>query len=331
MSEPFDPTSSLRPASDGLPLTTDMDPPSGLTAALAQSRQVFSGLEDLPIDEPDLEGQEALPAEEPPPPAAAVALPLEPAADDPVAAMQARLALLEAEQAALRASSPPPLVPPPAPVVPPTVSEDIYTKIADRFQANFASMAEQRADESDQQFEQRRARGFAETIVAAVYEDLLPTEAVQARLQPTIERVAQDVSTRTVQRDRETTTAQSAQDRMVAQAVAAARQAGYDVHLPTSLDHGKSQESVLFWQWAAQQVDPALPVERQISGALALMPPKTAPAPSPPPAPRAQPMGRGGSGPGLTPAPAQEGQEYQPMTMGAMLGHHQQVRRIGAA
>jgi hypothetical protein len=330
MSEPFDPNIHLRPASDGLPMTTDMDPPTGLTAALAQQRQAFSGLEDLPIDEPELEGQETLPVEEPPPPATAVTLPLEPAVGDDTAAMHARVALLEAEIAAMRAApqyTEP--APTPTPVVPLTVSEEVYSRIADRWQANFTSIAEQRADESDQQFEQRRARSFAETIVASVYEDLLPTEAVQARFQPTAERVAQSVAQQTLSQDRQTTNLQQQQETLVAQAVTAARAKGYDVHLPGTPAHLASAESKLFWDDVAQKVNPALSGEQQVATALALMPPKTVAVPTTPAPTRPQPMGRAGAGP--SPGPANEGQEYQPMDMRGMLAQHQQVRRIGAA
>jgi hypothetical protein len=313
-------------------MTTEMDPPSGLTNMLASQRSAFSGLEDLPVDEPDLDGQETLPVDEPPPPATAIPLPLDPTVPEPAptgdAATQARLALLEAELAVLRAAPAP--TTPVTPATPLTVDETVYARIADRFQANFASMAEQAVDESDQQFEQRRARGFAETIVAAVYEDLLPTEAVQARFQPTVERVAQQVAQQTVRNDRETTTLQQQQDSMISQAVQAARQAGYDVHPPLSPTHAKSQESVLFWNWAAQQVDPQLPIDQQITKTLALMPQKAPVVPAAPAAPpRPQPMGRQGAGP--TPAPAGQGQEYGGMTMAGMLQQHQQVRRVGTA
>ncbi len=339
MSEPFDPNIALRPAADGLPApTTEMDPPAGLTTALTSQRQAFSGLEALPIDEPELPGQELEPPAnlEAEPPPDAVTLPLEPAApaipqaSPEIAALQAQMALLQAELAASRVAQQPPYVPP-TPQAPPTLGTDIYDRITDRFQQNFAAISEQRADESETDFERRRARSFAETIVAAVYEDLLPTDAVQARFQPTAERVAQSVAERAVRNDRETNQQQSALDTMIAQAVATARAAGYNVHPPVSTDHGKSQESVLFWDWAAKQVDQGLPIDQQITKALALMPQKAPATPPPvttPPTPHPRPMARQGA----VPVPQAGGtDEYQPMDMHSMLGHHAGVRRVGVA
>ncbi len=329
MSEPFDPNIHLRPAADGLP-ATDGDAPAGLGSALSLTRHAFSGLEDLPVDEPDLEGMETLPTEEPSPPTTAVPLAIEPgaitesAAD---AAMLARVHALEAELATLRTPALPTISTTPAtPAVPLTVGDDIYNRITDRFQSNFAAIQEQRAEESDADFERRRARSFAETIVAAVYEDLLPTEAVQARFQPTIERVAQNISQQTVQQSYQAQTAQQQQDTLVAQAVAQARAQGFDVHLPGTPQHLQSRDSRLFWG-AATQIDPALPGDQQIRETLALMPVRT-PAPSTPtPTPtRPQPMARAGTGP-VAAVPG-EG-EYTPMTMAGMVQRVRGVQTIG--
>lgn len=323
MAELFvDPTLPLPTGPDGLPLPT-LEPPAGLGEALALTRQAFSGLEDLPIDEPELEPAASPTAvgEEPLPPPSAVPLPLTAPTPD-VAAMQTRLALMEAELMALR-QPPPAAVPPPVPLV---IGDAVVDRITERFQQNFAAISEQRAEESDTDFERRRARSFAETIVAAVYEDLLPTEAVQSRFQPTAERVARAVADTTFRTHTDTQTLQQQQETLVSQAVAAARQAGYDVHLPTSPDHQRSPESRLFWG-AATQIDPQLPGDRQIAEVLALMPAKQ-PSPAPPPsAPRPQPMARQGSGPtpGLTPS----AEEYAPMSMHGMLQQHARVSRIG--
>ena len=341
---PFDPATQLPPSDQhGQPLQTEMDPPAGLSSALSATRSAFSGLEDLPVDEPVLAGQEteALTTNEPPPPADAVVLPIDstvvapPAAPDTSAAMQQRLAVLEAELAVLRSGgyqSPPPM-PPPAdsrPALSPGIDEGIYSRVADRFRQNFQAIQEQRAEESDVDFENRRARSFAETIVAAVYEDLLPSEAVQARFRPTAEQVAHTVAQRAIQQHGEAQTVQQQQDTLVSQAVAAARTAGYDVHLPGTGGHLASKESRLFWG-AASQIDPQLPGQEQIRQVLELMPEKQAAAPPvtpTPPAPaRPQPMGRQGAGP--VPTAAGQTQEYQPLTMGGMLSHHEEVRRVG--
>lgn len=336
---PFNPTMQL-PTSDphGQPLQTDIDPPAGLSSALSATRTAFTGLEDLPVDEPQLEGQEAElpPTEEPPPPATAVRLPIDPTAVSPApgagpdnAALQNEIALLRSEIAALRSPTPS-YSPPPAPAPAPGIDEGIYTRVADRFKQNFQAIQEQRADESDADFEGRRARSFAETIVAAVYEDLLPSEAVQARFRPTAEQVAQTVAQRTIQQHGEAQTIQQQQDTLVAQAVAAARNAGYDVHLPGTSGHQTSRESRLFWG-AATQIDPQLPGQEQIRQALELMPPKQPAAPSTTPQPalaRPQPMGRQGAGPAPATA-AGQAEEYQPMTMGGMISHGQRVRTFG--
>jgi len=337
---PFDPTTQLPPLDPhGQPLQTDIDPPAGLSAALSATRHAFTGLEDLPVDEPQLEGQETevVPTTEPPSPADAVPLQIDPTAlqtggpqpgtGDPT--LQAEIAALRAEIAALR--TPAPLLPTPTPVPqPPGIDERIYARVADRFRSNFQAIQEQRADESDADFEARRARSFAETIVAAVYEDLLPSDAVQARFRPTAEQVAQTIAQRTMQQHDEVQAIQHQQDTLVSNAVAAARAAGYDVHLPGTQQHLASRESRLFWA-VTTQIDPQLPGQEQIRQSLELMPPKQPAAPTKTPAPapaaRPQPMGRQGAGP--TPTPAGQTEEYQPMSMGGMLSHHAQVRRVG--
>ena len=341
---PFDLSTKLPPSDPhGQPLQTDIDPPAGLSVALSATRNAFTGLEDLPLDEPPLEGQESelLPTSEPPPPVHAVPLPID---DQTVvspygttageSAVQAELALLRAEIAALRqpfpAYAPPPsqtLVPASAPVI----DEGIYSRVAERFRQNFQAIQEQRADESDTDFETRRARSFAETIIASVYEDLLPTEAVQTRFRPTAEQVAYTVAQRTIQQHGEAQTIQQQQDTLVSQAVAAARTSGYDVHLPGTPQHLASRESRLFWG-ASTQIDPQLPGQEQIRQALELMPAKQPSASLPPPASqlpptRPQPMGRQGAGP--APAAAGQTEEYQPMTMGGMLSHAKRVRTFG--
>ena len=337
---PFDPTTQLPPDPSAPAFETETAPPAGLTSALTATRHAFSGLDDLPVDEPGLPGQETevAPIEEPPPPVTATPLPIDPAAagtppvqgqpSPDVAAMQARMALYEAELAALRQPAPQAQASAATPQAV-AIGDDIVNRITDRFQHNFASIQEQRAEESDTDFERRRARSFAETIVAAVYEDLLPTEAVQARFQPTVERVAMTVAQNTVRNHSEAQVLQGQQDTLVSQAVAAAQAAGYDVHLPTDSRHFTSRESRLFWG-AATQVDPNLPGQDQIAQTLALMPTKqpVTPTPTPTPAPaRPQPMARQGGGP--TPVAGAQTQEYEPMTMGGMLSHHRQVSRIG--
>ena len=320
MAEAFDPTQ--------IP-GADTPEPDGFSIgeALTAQRQAFSGLEDLGVDAVPLEEAESpdvLAALETPPPVPADATPLPvepvplPAPSAEVAALQQRLALLEAELAANRA----PLAPPP----PPQIGEDVLGRVATRFQEAFGSMAEMAEGETDAQFEARRARAFAQSVVSSMYEDLLPTEAFQERLRPMTERIAEERARAVAETTRQSLVAQDQQQTLIRDAVHAARAAGYDAYAPDDPQHATSRDSRLVWG-VATQIDPNLSPQQQIAELVSLLPARTPPPVAPPAAPpRPQPMARQGNVPAPTPG-ADEG----PATLNEMMRLHAQQRRIGVA
>jgi hypothetical protein len=188
-------------------------------------------------------------------------------------------------------------------------------------------MTEMAEGETDAQFEARRARAFAETIVQAVYEDLLPTEAAQARFRPMAEQIAEQQARQVFDSSRQQVAAQDQQAGLIHDAVAAARQAGYDAYDPNDARHAASRDSRLVWG-VATQVDPNLPAAQQIQELLSLLPTRqaTTPVPDAHQAPaRPQPMARQGN----LPAPAAAEDDAGPMSLNEMMRVHAQQRRIG--
>ncbi len=311
------------------------DAPAGsrLDQAIAATRSGWSGLDDLPVDEPDLETDDA--------PGAPEAVPLAeelgraPAAPDPSApgapdltGLYQELALLRSELQASRAAPvPTPRLAAPAPVVPP---EDAITKSSKRFRETFGTIEGMEA--GTEEYEDARARAFAQTIVQSVVEDILPGDAVQAHIRGEAERIATQKVQEFYAQQEQSRQLEASSAQVVELAVKAARDAGYDVHPPGSAAHAQSRDSVTFWALGQSLSQPGRTAEVEIHETLKWMPPKAAAVPGAGARPtRPQPMGRQGTGaPGVAPGPA-AGEPYQAQTLQSILGAQQHIQRIGAS
>ena len=326
MSEPFE-IAMLGGEVD--PTPTDQGPHrSPLDAAIAAQRTNWNGLDDLPVDEPPLDGapeseEVADVAEETGLAEAAAPTPTpEPGTSAPtpdLAALHQELALLRSE---LQASRLPPAatpLPSTAPAPSGLTLEAIRAREAEVAATMFDDIEEMEAGTPE--YRQARAdRWAAGRAEVRQLEDQYFREQAQIR-----EQQAYDA--------REQVRAQQiASMSVVDQAVARAKEAGYNVHPPGSPEHFQSADSLAFWGIGQQISQPGRTADAEIAETLKFMPPKTAPAPAATRPTRPQPMGRQGAGvPGAAAGPTANDQEYRPATIGTILGEQNRMQRIGVA
>jgi len=317
-----------------LPGTDDPAVGSGIDRALAGTRSRWDGLEDLPVDEPPLEGGEVLPdPAAPAEPPVALDLPLDgapgQAPDAPAGLVDPQIAALQSQvqylmQQLQRAPAPVPVAPAaPSPLV---ASEEALERATQRFEQTFGSIEDMEAGTPE--YAKARARAFAQTVVQAVLEDILPQERVQEHIRTVAQPVAQQVYS---QYDTAKTQQLEGQN-VIDLAVKTARDKGYDVHPPSSPQHLQSAESLMFWGIGGQVSRDGRSAADDIAATLAFMPPKTPaalPGTTPPPPARPQPMARQSAGVPTPGGGAPANDTYQPQTISGILSAQRGIQRIG--
>ncbi len=322
MSEPFDP-SVLQTDPEtlpGSPATT-----SRLGEVLAATTTTWNGVEGLPVDEPDLDGQGELVADPSEPVAAAPAVPrpTEPgAANTPdFQALQQELALLRSELQTMRVASPAAPAPAAAPAPVPGLTLGTIEEREGAIWAAAFQDIEGMDGVGTSEYERARAARYARANgevreLEVAFQRQENDRAIALRLAAQEDARSQQV----------------AGQQVIDYAVATARVAGYDVHPPGSAEHHASRDSVVFWSVGQARSQAGRSMQDEVKETLSFMPAKTPDLPTP--TPRPQPMGRQGTGttaPGAGPATTPAEGEYQPSTLNQILSAQHRMSRIGAA